>query len=73
MKEEVTMVFIDGKDSMTMSDVDEFKGHTGSTFHGIFISTRRTKAAVAAKRDKLKITTMGAGIHGTTKGRITTA
>ena len=66
-------IFINGKNTMTMLNVYQFKGHTGSAFHGIFISAGGTKAAVAAERNEFKLSTMGAGIHGTTKGWIATA
>ena len=65
-------IFIDGKNTMTMSDMNQFEGHTGSAFHGIFVATGRAKTAVAAKGDEFKLTAMGAGIHGTAEGRVTT-
>ena len=67
-----------------MPDIKQFKGHTGSAFHGILISTSRTKATgilistsrtkatVTTKGNKLKFSTMRTGIHGTAERRITT-
>ena len=55
-----------------MPDIKELKGHTGSTFHGIFIAAGGTETAMAAKRDKFKFSTMGAGVHGAAERRIST-
>ena len=71
VKEEVAEVFINGKNAMAVWDMDEFKSHTGGAFHGIFVAAGWTKAAVTAKRDKLKFAAMGTAIHGTAEGRIT--
>ena len=54
---------------MTVADIDELKRHTGSALHGIFIATGGTKAAVTAKRDKLEVPTVSAGVHSTAKRR----
>ena len=56
-----------------MMDINQFKGHTGGAFHGIFVTTRRAKTAVAAKRNEFEFSAMSAGVHGTAKRRITTA
>lgn len=72
IQKESTEIFINGKNTMTMPDIDQLKSHTDRAFHGIFVTTRRTKAAVATKGDEFQLSTMGADIHGTTKGRITT-
>ena len=66
-------VFINGKDTVPMSNIDQFKRHTGSAFHGILVRNLRTKSAVATKGNKFKISTVGADIHGTAEGRIATA
>ena len=52
---------------MAVLDVDEFERHAGGTFHGIFVSTGRTKAAVTAKRNKLEVAAVGAGVHSAAK------
>ena len=72
LKEKVAEIFINGKNAMAVLDTDELKRHTGSAFHSIFVSAGRTKAAVTAKRNKLEITAVRAGVHGTAKRRITT-
>ena len=56
---------------MAVRDINEFKGHGGSTVHGIFISTGRTETAVAAERDKFQLAAGRTAVHGPTKGRIT--
>lgn len=73
MKEKITEIFVNGKYTVPMSNIDQLKGHTGSAFHGIFVATSRTKTAVATKGNKFKITTVGADIHGTAEGRVATA
>ena len=65
-------ILIYGKYTMSVENVDQFKCHTGSAIHSVLISAGGTKTAVAAKRDKFKIATLRASIHGTTKRRVTT-
>ena len=48
-------------------NADELKRYTGGAFHSIFVSAGRAKAAVTTKRNKLEITTVGAGVHGAAK------
>ena len=72
IEKEVPEIFINGKNAMSMIHIHEFKRHTGSAFHGIFIAAGRTKTTVATERDKFPIFTMCADIHGATIGRITT-
>lgn len=71
MKEKMTEGFVNGKDKMPVGAVDELKGHSSRPVIGIFGTACRTKFRVAAERDKFKVTTMRAAIHGTTAGRIT--
>ena len=59
IEEKVTKLFINGKDTMTVGDINELKGHRGSAFHGIFVTAGGTEAAVAAKRDKLEPAAVG--------------
>ena len=53
IEEKIPELLINGKNTMSVSDIDQFKGHRGSALHGIEISTGRTETAVAAKGDKL--------------------
>ena len=55
---------------MAMFYMEDFKGHGSSTVNGVFIAVGWAETAFAAKRNKLKISTMGTGIHDTIKGRI---
>ncbi len=52
IKEKLSQVFVNGKNTMTMSDIDQLKGHGCSALHGVEIPTGRAEAAVAAERDK---------------------
>ena len=71
LQKELAEILIDCKNTVPVLDIDEFKGHGGSAFHRIFVAASRTKTTVAAKRNKLKLATMRAGIHGATKRRVT--
>lgn len=53
MEEKRAELFVNSKNTMAVWDIDQFKGHRGRALHGVEISTGRTKAAVAAERDKL--------------------
>ena len=45
-------LFINGKNTMTVGDIDQLKGHGRSALHGVEIATGRAEAAVAAERNK---------------------
>ena len=72
LQEKITEGRINGKNAMTVSDINELKGHRGSAFHGIFITADRAETIVTTERNKLEISAVGTAIHGTTKRRITT-
>lgn len=55
---------------MPVGDVNQLKGHGRSALHGIEISTGRAETAVAAERDKFKLSAVRTAIHGTAIGRI---
>lgn len=42
-------MFINGKNTVAVGDIDEFKGHRGGVLHGVEISAGRAKTAVAAE------------------------
>lgn len=67
LEEKVTEGFIYSKNTMAVLDADEFERHSGSAFHSIFVAAGRTKAAVAAKRNKLQVTAVRTGVHGAAK------
>ena len=73
IEEKVPKLFINGKDTMAVRDIDEFKGHGGRAFHSIFISTSRAETAVAAEGDEFEFTAGRTAVHGPAKGRIATA
>lgn len=69
-KEKLPELFIHGKNTVAVMDINEFKGQRGRAFHGIFIVAGRTEPAVASERDKFEIAAVRAGKHGAAKGRI---
>ena len=52
---------------MAMLDIDDLKRHRGSPVNGIHVAAGRTEPGMTTKRNKLEITTVGAGIHGAAK------
>ena len=70
-KEEMTEVFIDGKNTMPVSNINQLEGHVCGAFHGILISTGRTETAVTAERNEFKLTAFRAAVHGTAIRRVT--
>ena len=72
-KEIESEFFWNGKDTMAVCTVNEFRSYGSRAFNGILVAAGRAEAAVAAKRSKLKKAAAGTGIHGTAKGRIAAA
>ena len=72
MQEKPPELFINGKNTMTVGDIEQLKGHGSSTLHCVGISAGRAEAAMAAKRNKFELSTEGTAIHSPTKGRVTT-
>ena len=70
IEEKIPELLINCKNAVAMTDIYQFKGHTGSAFHGIFIAAGGAETAFAAERDKLKLSAVGTAKHGTTKGRV---
>ena len=71
-KEEVTEIFVDGENAMPVSNINQFEGHVGGTFHGILIAAGRAETAVAAERDELKVAAFWTAVHSAAKRRVTT-
>ena len=67
MEEKITEIFINREDAVSVLNVNQFKRHRCSTFHGILVTARGTETAVAAKRNELKISTVWAAVHSITK------
>lgn len=55
-----------------MLDIDDLKGHRGSSVNGIHVTAGRTETGMTAERNIFEITAGRAGIHGTTKRRVAT-
>ena len=72
MKEKRSEFRINGKNAVSVRNVDELKGHRGSTVYGILSTAGRTEPAVAAKRRKFESATRGTAIHDATKRRVAT-
>lgn len=70
IQKKVPELFIDCKNAVAVTGIYQFKGHTGSAFHGIFIATGGAETAFTAERDKLKLSAVWTAIHGATKGGI---
>lgn len=49
-------VFINGKDTVSVRDINRFKRHRGSAFHVIFIVAGSVETDMAADRNKLSFT-----------------
>ena len=56
-------LFINGKNTMAVGNINEFKGHRGSALHGVEISAGGTEAAVAAERDEFQLSAMRTAVH----------
>ena len=54
-EKKIPELFINCKNTVAVLNINQFKGHTGSAFHGIFIATGRTKTTVATERNKFPI------------------
>ena len=70
MEKKIPELLINCKNAVAMTDIYQFKGHTGSAFHGIFIAAGGAETAFTAERDKLKLSAVRTAIHGTAKGGI---
>ena len=60
----------DGKNTVSMLDINDFKRHGSRPVNGVHVAAGRTEAGMTAERNKFEISTARTGIHGTTKGRI---
>lgn len=54
-----------------MLNINDFKGHGSSPVDGVHVAAGRAEAGMTAESNKFKVAAAGAGIHGTTKSRIT--
>lgn len=67
---EVTKVFINSKNTMSVLDINKFKRHGSSAFHGILVFVGRAETAVASEWDKFKLAAMGTAVQGIAKSWI---
>lgn len=72
LKEKVPELFVNGKNKMAMGTADELERDLRCAFDRVFITAGGTKLGMAAERNKFKLTTMRAFVHGSTIGRIPT-
>ena len=70
LKEKISEVFINGKDTVAVSAGKQFKRHTGGAFLSIFNTAGGAEPGVASEGDKLHVATMGAGIHRAALGMV---
>ena len=63
LQEKITEGRINGKNAMTVSDINELKGHRGGAFYGIFVATGRAETAVTAERNEFEFSAVRTAIH----------
>ena len=71
-KEKRPQFFSNGKNAVSVRDINEFEGHRCSSVDGVFDTTSGAETAVASERYKFERTTGRTSVHGATKGRIPT-
>lgn len=64
---------INGKNTVTVINIDDLKRHGSGAVDGIFGATGRAESAVTAKGNKLESATTVTAIHCATKRRIATS
>lgn len=63
---------VDSKYAVAVVAPQKPEGHGCGTLLTVLYATGRAEAALAAERDELHFSTLGAGIHGSAEGRVTT-
>ena len=72
IKKKVPEIFINGKDTVSIRNIKQFKSHRCSAAHGIKITTGRAEAAAAAERNIFNLATARTAVHGAAKRGIPT-
>ena len=72
IEKEISQIFINGENTVTVLDVNEFTSHGSSAIHRILIAAGRAEAAVTAEWNKLELSTVRAAVEGSAVRRITT-
>ena len=62
-----------GKNTVSVLDINDFKRHRSSPVNGIHVATGRAEAGMTAKRDKFEVPAVRTTVHGTAERGITTA
>ncbi len=60
-----------GKNTVAVRNINDLKGGGSGPADEVHVATGWTAAGVVAKSNKFKVAASRAGIHGSTKGRIT--
>ena len=53
VQKKMSEVFINSKNAVPVLDRNELKGHTGSTFHRVFVPAGRTETFIIVSKDFL--------------------
>ncbi len=72
IEKERTQVFINGKNEVPVSTVNEFEGHFRRAVNAVFIAAGRAKFRVTAERNEFQFAAVGAAIHGAAVRRVST-
>ena len=70
MEKEIPQLFINGEYAVAVGDVDQFKGHRGSTLHGIEIPAGGAESAVAPEGYEFELSTSRTAVHCPAKGGV---
>ena len=62
-KKKVTKIFINSKNTVAVLDINKFKRHGSSAFHGILVSAGRAETAVTAERNEFEFSAVRTAIH----------
>lgn len=62
--------FVNGEDAVAVLAAEELEGHGGGALLAVFDTAGGAEPALAAERDELQLSALGAGIHGSAEGRI---
>ena len=70
LKEKMSKVFINGKDTVAVSAGKQFKRHTGGAFLSIFNTAGGAEPGVASEGNKLHVAAVRTGIHCAALGMV---
>ncbi len=72
IQEKLPEVFVNGKNTVPVGNVDQFERHGGSALHGVEVTAGRAETAVAAERDEFQLAAVRAAVHCPAKGGVAT-